>query len=64
MWVTHTLSISLHTYIRVAMDRDGVEIKGIIDQVLVKKDIMCYEEDVSAVRGMDGGLSDHHVALF
>ena len=41
-----------------------MEIKGIIDQVLVKKDIMCYEEDVSAVRGMDGGLSDHHVALF
>ena len=32
-----------------------------IDLVLVKSDMLCYEQDVRAVRGMGQGLSGHHV---
>ena len=31
--------------------------------VLMKKDMLCYVQDVRAVRGMGRGLSDHHVVL-
>ena len=34
-----------------------------IDLVLAKKDMLRYEQDVRAVRGMKRGLSDHHVVL-
>ena len=34
-----------------------------IDLVLVKKAMLCYVQDVRAVRGMGRGLSDHHVVL-
>ena len=34
-----------------------------IDLVLVKKDMLLYVQDVWAVRGMGGGLSDHHIVL-
>ena len=37
-----------------------VEVKSMIDLVLVKKDVLCYVQDV---RGMGQGLSDHHVVL-
>ena len=55
---------SLHKYTRVARGRDGVEIKSMIDLVLVKRDMLRYvQEYVRAVRGMGRGLSDHHVVL-
>ena len=34
-----------------------------VDLVLVKKDMLCYVQDVRAVRGMGQGLSEHHVLL-
>ena len=33
-------------------DQDGVEVKSMIDLVLVKKDMLHYVQDVRAVRGM------------
>ena len=46
-----------------ARDQDGVEVKSMISLVLVKKDLLRYVLDVKAVRGMERGLSDHHVVL-
>ena len=43
---------SLHKYTRVAKGQDGVEVKSMIDLVLVKKDILRFGQDVKAVRGM------------
>ena len=54
---------SLHKYTTVARSQDGVEIKTRIDLVLVSKDMLCYEQDVRAVRGNRQGLSDHNVVL-
>ena len=34
-----------------------------IDLIPVKKDMMCYVQDVRAVKGMGIGLLDHHVVL-
>ena len=42
----------LHKYTRVARGQDGVEIKNMIDLMLVKRDILQYVQDVRAVRGM------------
>ena len=44
---------SLHKYTRAARGQDGVEIKSMIDLVLVKKDMLKYEQDVRMVRGME-----------
>ena len=41
---------SLHMYTRVARGQDGVEIKSMIDLVLVKKAMLHY---VRAARGME-----------
>ena len=54
---------SEHKYTRVAGSRDGVEIKSMIDLVLVKRDMLRYVQDVRAVRRMGRGLSDHYVVL-
>ena len=54
---------SLHKYTRVARGQDGVEIKSMIDLVLVKRDMLRYMQDVRAVRGMGRDLSDHYVVL-
>ena len=43
---------SLHKYTRVARGSDGMEVKSMIDLVLVKKDMLHYGHDVRAVRGM------------
>ena len=43
--------------------REGAEIKSIIDLVLVERDKLQYVQDVRVVRGMEQGLSDHHVIL-
>ena len=63
-WVAHTLStVILHEYISVARGLDGVEVKSIIDLGLVKKYMLCYMQNVRALRGMGRGLSDHYVVL-
>ena len=43
--------------------RGDVEIKSMIDLVLVKRDKLRYVQDVKAVRGMGRGLLDHHISL-
>ena len=50
---------SMHKYTRVVRDRDGVEIKNMIDVVLVKRGMLLYVQDVRAVRG----ISDHHYVM-
>ena len=54
---------SLHKYTRVIKGRDRVEIKSMIDLVLVKRDMLPYVQDVKVVRGKRQGLSDHQVVL-
>ena len=54
---------SLHKYTRVARGQDGVEIKSMINLVLVKRDMMRYALYVTAVRRIGRDLSDHHVVL-
>ena len=46
-------------YTRVARDQDRVEVKSMIDLMLVN-DRLQY---VQTVRGMGQGLSDHHVVM-
>ena len=54
---------SLRKYTRVTRGQDGVEAKSMIDLALVKKYMLCFVQDVRAVRGMGRGISDHHVVL-
>ena len=54
---------NLHRYPSVIRGQDAVEIKSMIDLVVVKKDILRYVQDVRAMRGMGRGLSNHHVVL-
>ena len=42
----------MHKCTKVARGQDGMEVKHMIDLVLVKKDMMRYVEDVRAVREM------------
>ena len=58
VWVTYFINTG------VARGQDRVEVKSMINLVLVKKDKLHYLEDVRAVRGIGQGLSDHHVELF
>ena len=60
---THFKHRRLHKYKKVARFQDGVEIKGMIDLVLVKREMLRYEEDVRVVRRMGRDLSYHHVVL-
>ena len=46
------------------MGQEGVEIKSMIDLVLVKRDVLRYVQDVMAVRGIGRGFSDHNVVLY
>ena len=65
MWVTHTFEHwSLHKYISVARDQEGVDLKSMIDLVLVKNAKLRYVQDVMVVRGMGRGISDQHVVLY
>ena len=43
---------SFNVYIRVARGQDGMEVKSMIDLVLVKKDMLRYVQDVRIVIGM------------
>ena len=54
----------MHKYIRVARDQDGVEVKTMIDLVLVKKDMLRFVQDVRAARGMGQGPSDYLAVLY
>ena len=45
-----------------ARGQDGVEVKSMIDLVLVK-DMLYYVQEVISVRGMGQGVSDHHEVL-
>ena len=53
----------MHKYTRVVRGQDGVEVKSMIDRVLVKKDMLRFVQDVRAVRGMGRSLLDNHVVL-
>ena len=37
---------SLHKYTKVAMGQDGVEVKSMVDLVLVKKDVLLHVQDL------------------
>ena len=50
-------------YIRVARGKDGLEVKSMIDVVLVKKAMLRYGQDVKTGRGMGRGLTDHYILL-
>ena len=54
---------SIHKYTRVGVGRDGIEVKSMIDLVLVKKEMLKYMLDVKSVRCLEMGLSDHYVVL-
>ena len=54
---------NLHKYTRMARGQNVVEVKSMIDQVLLKKDMLCFVQDVRAMRGMGRGISDHHIIL-
>ena len=43
---------NLHKYTRVARGQDEVEVKSMIDLLLVKRDMLCFVHDVRPVRGM------------
>ena len=60
---THFKHRSLHKNIRVARGQDGVEVKIMIDKVLVNRDRLRYVQNVRAVRGIGQGLIDHHVVI-
>ena len=47
----------------VARFQEGVELRSMIDLVLVKKDMLLFVQNVMAVREMGRGLLDHHVTL-
>ena len=57
------LSTSLHKYTRVARGQDRVEIKSMIDLVMVKRDMQWYVQDVRVRREIGRGLLDQHVVL-
>ena len=50
---------SVHKYTKVARGRECVELKSMIDLVLVKKDMLRYVQNVRMVRGMGRSLLDH-----
>ena len=61
--VTQFKHKNLPKYTRVPRGQDGVEVKNMIDLVPVNKGMLCFEQDVKAVRGMGQEISDHHVVL-
>ena len=54
---------SLHKNTRMAKGQGRVEVKSMIDLVLVKKDMLHFVQDVRGVRGMGQGISDHHAVM-
>ena len=60
---TYFKHISLHNFTLVVSGQDGVEIKSMIDLMLVKRYMVRYVQDVRTMSGMGRGLSDYHVIL-
>ena len=56
--------VYLFKYTRLGRGQDGVEVKSMIDVVLVKKDMLLYVQDMRAMREMGRGVSKHHVVLY
>ena len=54
---------NLYKYTMVARGQDGLEVRSIIDLVLVKKDMLPYLQDMRAVRGMGGSLSNYQITM-
>ena len=48
----------MHKYTRVTRGQEGVEIKSMIDLVLVKRNMLRHVQDVRAMRMMGRNLSD------
>ena len=63
VWVIHFKSRNLHKCIRVVRGQDVMEVRSMVDLVLVNRDVLRYAHYVRVVRGMGRGLSDHHVIL-
>ena len=53
----------MHNYAIMARGEDALEVKGMINLVLVKKDILISMLDVKIVRGIGRSFSDHHAVL-
>ena len=47
----------------VARGQNGIEVKSMIDLVLMKKDMLRYVQGVKVLRGIGLELSNHHVIL-
>ena len=60
---TYFEHMSLNKYTKVARGQDGVEVKGMINLVLVKKDMLRYVKDVRTMKGMRRDLANHYVVL-
>ena len=43
---------SVHKYTRAVRGQKGIEVKNMTDQMLVKKNILRYMQDLRAVKGM------------
>ena len=54
---------SLYKYTRGTRGQDGEEVKNMIDLVLMKKDMMCYVQDMRAMIGIGRCISNHHAGL-
>ena len=54
---------SLHKYTKGDGSQDRMEMINMIELVLVKKEMLCYEQDVRVVRGMGRSVTDDHVVL-
>ena len=54
---------SLQKYTKVAGCQAGVQVKSMIDLMLVKMDILRYVQYVRSVGGMKRGISDHYIVL-
>ena len=46
-----------------ARGQEEVDVKSMIDLVLMKKDMLPFVQDVRGMRGMGQGIEDHHVVL-
>ena len=61
--VSNTLSTRVCIHTRVARGQDGVEVKSMMDLVLVKEVMLRYVHDLRALTEIGRGLSDHYVVL-
>ena len=61
VWVTHISSTEV--CMSTQEWKSGVEIKRMIDLVLVKMDMLRYVQEVRVVGGMGRGPSDHYFVL-